>query len=197
VPTTNLFATILRFAFGLSGGVGFSFLLFRQAIFNPNSPVFECLTASVVLAGILALLRSDRQTQAGALAVAVALLRLGFAQSQGWTVAIAGVLLTGGIYLIALIFDMLARRGILFGKFLVVGPLLGGVYLATVPLAAFYSVTGSDLMPHLMRHVFIGLLVGDAVGIGIEVADMWILVRTVRQSRSAAVGRNGAESPRE
>ena len=96
MPTTNLFATILRFAFGLSGGVGFSFLLFRQAIFNPNSPVFECLTASVVLAGILALLRSDRQTQAGALAVAVALLRLGFAQSQGWTVAIAGVLLTGG-----------------------------------------------------------------------------------------------------
>jgi len=141
VPTNNLFATILRFAFGLGGGVGLSFLMFRQSIFDPRSPVFECLTASIVLAAILALLRSDRQTQAGALAVAIALLRLGFAQSQGWTVAIAGVMLTGGIYLIALVFDLLARRGILFGKFLVVGPLLGGVYLATVPLASFYTVT--------------------------------------------------------
>lgn len=197
MPTTNLFATILRFAFGLSGGVGLSFLLFRQAIFDPRSPVFECLTASIVLAGILALLRSDRQTQAGALAVAIALLRLGFAQSQGWTVAIAGVMLTGGFYLIALIFDLLARRGILFGKFLVVGPLLGGVYLATIPLAAFFEVTGSDLMPHLMRHVFLGLMVGDAVGIGIEVADMWILVKSVRQSRSAEGTRTGSEGPRD
>jgi hypothetical protein len=192
VPTTNLFATILRFAFGLSGGVGLSFLLFRQAIFDPRSPVFECLTASVVLAAILALLRSDRQTQAGALVVALALLRLGFAQSQGWTVALAGVLLTGGFYLIALIFDLLARRGVLFGKFLVVGPLLGGVYLATTPLASFFTVTGSDVMPYLMRHVFLGLMVGDAVGLGAEVADMWILVRAVRQSRTEGDGRTGS-----
>ena len=159
--------------------------------------MFQCLTASALLAGILALLRSDRQTQAGALAVAFALLRLGFAQSEGWTVAIAGVMHTGGVYLIALIFDLLARRGILFGKFLVVGPLLGGLYLATMPLAGFFTVSGSQLMPHLMRHVFIGLLVGDAVGIGVEVADMWILVRTVRQSRSAGITRTGSEGSRE
>jgi hypothetical protein len=197
VPTTNLFATILRFAFGLSVGVGVSFLLFRQAIFDPRSPVFECLTASVILAGILALFRSDRQTQAGALAVAVALLRLGFAQSQGWTVAMAGVMLTGGIYLIALIFDLLARRGILFGKFLVVGPLLGGVYLATMPLESFFTVTGSDLMPYLMRHVFLGLIIGDAVGVGVEVADMWMLVKAARQSRSAGAGGPGSEGSME
>lgn len=188
MPTTNLFATILRFAFGLSGGIGLSFLIFRQAIFIPQSPVFQCLTVSVLLAGILALLRSDRPSQAAALAVAIALLRLGFAQSQGWTVVIAGVMHIGGVYLIALIFDLLARRGILFGKFLVVGPLLGGVYLATMPLAAFYTVTGSDVMPYLMRHVFLGLLIGDAVGLGIEVADLWIVARAVRQSRAADSG---------
>ena len=186
MPTTHLFATILRFAFGLTGGVGLSFLVFRQAIFVPQSPVFQCLTVSALLAGILALLRSDRQTQAAALAVAIALLRLGFAQSQGWTVVIAGVMQIGGVYLIALIYDQLARRGILFGKFLVIGPLLGGVYLATIPLAAFYTVAGSDLMPHLMRHVFLGLMVGDAVGVGIEVADLWIVARAIRQSRAEA-----------
>ena len=188
MPTTNLFAAILRFAFGLSGGVGLSFLIFRQAIFIPQSPVFQCLTLSALLAGILALLRSDRQSQAAALAVAFALLRLGFAQSQGWPVAIAGVMHTGGVYLIALIFDLLARRGILFGKFLVVGPLLGGVYLATMPLASFFTVTGSELMPYLMRHVFLGLMVGDAVGIGVEVADLWIVVRVVRQARDGGSG---------
>jgi hypothetical protein len=112
-------------------------------------------------------------------------------------VALAGVALTGGTYLIALIFDLLARRGILFGKFLVVGPLLGGVYLATVPLAVFFKVSGSDLMPYLMRHVFLGLMVGDAVGLGIEVADMWILVRAVRQSRGAGGRRTGSEDSRE
>lgn len=184
MPTTNLFATILRFVFGLSGGVGLSFLIFRQAIFVPQSPVFECLTVSALLAGILALQRSDRQTQAAALAVAIALLRLGFAQSQGWTVAIAGVIHVGGVYLIVLIFDLLARRGVLFGKFLIVGPLLAGVYLATMPLDAFFTVTGSELMPYLMRHVFLGLLIGDSVGIGVEVADLWIVVRAVRQSRA-------------
>jgi hypothetical protein len=133
-----------------------------------------------MLAALLALMRSDRQVQAGALAVALALLRLGFVQSAGWAVAIAGVVHTGGLYLVALIFDLLARRGILFGKFLVVGPLLGGVYLATVPLEAFFDVTGSHLMSHLMRHVFLGLLIGDAVGLGVEIADLWILARVVR-----------------
>ena len=176
---------MLRFGFGLSGGLALSFLIFRQAIFIPQSPVFQCLTVSALLAGILALLRSDRLVQAAALAVAIALLRLGFAQSAGWTVAIAGVMHTGGVFLVALIFDLLARRGILFGKFLVVGPLLGGVYLATMPLAVFFKVTGSDLMPYLMRHVFLGLMIGDSVGIGIEVADLLILARTLRQSRAA------------
>ena len=175
---------VLRFGFGLSGGLVLSFLIFRQAIFDPQSPVFQCLTVSVQLAGILALLRSDRLGQATGLAVAFALLRLGFAQSAGWSVAIAGVMHTGGVFLVALIFDLLARRGILFGKFLVVGPLLGGVYLATMPLAVFFKVTGADLMPYLMRHVFLGLMVGDSVGIGIEVADLLILARAVRQSRA-------------
>jgi len=179
---------VLRFGFGLSGGLGLSFLVFRQAIFIPQSPVFQCLTVSALLAGILALLRSDRQTQAAALAVAFALLRLGFVQSEGWTVAIAGAMHVCGVFLVALIFDLLARRGILFGKFLVVGPLLGGIYLATMPLAIFFKVTGSELMPYLMRHVFLGLMVGDSVGLGVEVADLLILARTVRQSRADGSG---------
>ena len=175
----------LRFGIGLTAVTVSSALIFRSTVFLPSSPMFRCLTAGAMLAGILALMRSDRLSQAGALAVAFALLRLGFAHSQGWAAAVAGAFEVGGLYLIALIFDLLARRGILFGKFLVLGPMLGGVYLATTQLAVLFDITGVDLLPTLMRYVFLGLLIGDTVGFGVEVADLWIFARSVRQPRSA------------
>jgi len=185
VPSTTLSTTLLRFGLGLGVGLTIAYLVYREAIFDPQSPVFQCVTVGALIAGLLALLRTDRPRHALALAAGFALLRLGFVQSEGWMVAGAGVLQTGGVYLVALIFDLLARRGILFGKFLVLGPLLGGVYLATTPLAVFDRVTGAGLLPTLMRFVFLGLLIGDSVGFGVEVADLLVFARAVKRARSA------------
>ena len=124
-------------------------------------------------------MRSDRSREAAALAVALAFLRLGFAYSAGWAPALAGALQVGGLYLVALIFDLLGRRGILFGKFLVLGPLLAGVFLATTPLAFIERISGAEIMPTIMRHVFLGLLIGDTVGFGIEVADLLKVFRVL------------------
>jgi hypothetical protein len=175
----------LRLLMGLGFSLLVSFLVFRAEVFNPQSPMFRCVTAAVMLAALLSLMRDGRLTQAGALATAFALVRLGFAQSEGWTVAIAGAIEIGGMFLVALIFDLLARKGILFGKFLVLGPMLGGVYLATTQLASVYRVSGVDLLPMLMRYVFLGLLIGDSVGFGVEVADLLTIGRRVRRERPA------------
>ncbi len=185
MPSSAIPTILLRFGLGLGVGLLLAFLVYRESIFDPRSPLFQSVTVGLLTAGLLALMRSDRLGQAFALAIAFALLRLGFAQSQGWTVAVSGALQAGGVFVAALIFDLLARRGILFGKFLVLGPLLGGVFLAVTPLAVFDQQLGTDLMPTLMRYVFLGLLIGDSVGFGVEVADLLILARTVRQTRGA------------
>lgn len=199
MPATILRSTILRFALGLGSALLATGLLFREVIFDPrhpaffldrggfrlNHPVVQCVVVGALLAGLLALMRSDQRGRAAWLALGFALLRLGFAHSEGWTPAVAGALQAGGAWLVALIFDLLARRGVLFGKFLVLGPLLGGVYLATTPVAVFFLVTGSELMPTLMRQVFLGLLVGDSVGLGVEVADLLVLVRAARRHQPA------------
>jgi hypothetical protein len=175
----------------LRAGLGFgmvtlvSALIFRSNVFIASSPMFQCLTAGGMLAAIMALMRTDRMTQAAALASAFALLRLGFAQSQGWAAAIAGTIEIGGLFLLALIFDLLARRGILFGKFLVLGPMLGGIYLATIQLSLLSRISGVDLFKTLMQYVFLGLLIGDSVGLGVEVADLLVLSRSNRRQRSA------------
>ena len=69
--------------------------------------------------------------------------------------------------------------------FMIVTPIISSGFQATMPLAIFFKVTGSELMPYLMRHVFLGLMIGDSVGLGVEVADLLILARAVRQSRAS------------
>jgi hypothetical protein len=186
VPSGTLRAAILRFGLGLGVGWVVAFLVFNRQMFDHRQPMFQCISVGLMTAALLALLRSDRPAHAAALATAFALMRLGFVPSEGWLVVVAGMLQVAGLFLIALIFDLLARRGVLFGKFLVMGPMLGGLYLATTQLALFSRVTGSDLMPELMRHVFLGLLIGDSVGFGVEVADLLVLARAARQERSAS-----------
>jgi len=178
----------LRFGLGFGAALTIGFLVFREGLFVRDAPPFLCVSTGALAAALLAFMRSDRPRQAAALAVAFGLLRLGFAYSEGWVVAVAGVLQVAGLYLVALIFDLLGRRGILFGKFLVFGPLLAGVFLATTPLAFFFRISGSEMLPTLMRYVFLGLIIGDTVGFGVEVADLLIVARAAREDRPAEEG---------
>jgi len=174
-------ALVLRFGLGvalvLAAGLG----AFRLAIFDPTAPAFHCVTIGPLLAGLLALLRSDRAAAAAGLAGAFALLRLGFVQSEGWPGPLAGACLVAGALVVSVLFDALARYGIRFGKFLVLGPLLAGLYVAVTPLAELGTLVGSELHVTLLRWAFLGVLIGDSVGLGVEIADLVATVRPATQ----------------
>ena len=104
--------------------------------------------------------------------IAFGLLRLGLIESRGWLIAISGLLLAAGIYLSSIIFDLLGRRGMVFGKFLILGPLVGGLYLALTPMTEFGALTRNGVMYVLMEHVLLGVVIGDGVGLGVEVAEL-------------------------
>ena len=141
-------------------------------MFQIHSPQFQCVTIGVFVAALLALVRSSRGGLALVLACAFALFRLGLIRSEGWLAGLTGLVQAGGFLLAVLIFDQLARRGILFGKFLVFGPLIAGVFLAAAPMAQFHDLTRSNALPLVIQQLFIGLVVGNGVGFGMELADL-------------------------
>jgi hypothetical protein len=60
----------------------------------------------------------------------------------------------------------------MFGKFLILGPLIGGLYLALTPLVEFHALTSSSVMWILLEHVLLGVVIGDGAGLGVEVAEL-------------------------
>ena len=80
-------------------------------------------------------------------------------------------MLGAGVFVSATIFDLLARHGLRFGKFLILGPLLGGLFLAVAPLAEFQFLAPVGAMRMLLLYTFIGIVVGNGSGLGVEAAD--------------------------
>ena len=74
--------------------------------------------------------------------------------------------------MVALIFDRLAERNYRFGKFLLVGPLLGGVYLAATPVAGLGAHGPQAVLRSLLLNTLLGIVIGDGVGLGVELADL-------------------------
>ena len=71
-----------------------------------------------------------------------------------------------------LIYDLLAREGYRLGKFLLMGPLLGGVYIAATPVTAIWGITPSESLTKLVLNCFLGIVIGDGVGLGAEAAEL-------------------------
>ena len=94
-------------------------LIFRSAIVIPGTLAFQCISVGAALAGILSLVRLSRHGYALTIIAVFGVLRLGWVESRGWMVGISGFLLAGGLYLCAIIFDLLGRRGMMIGKFLI------------------------------------------------------------------------------
>jgi hypothetical protein len=163
---------LVRFWFGIAGSLMAGLIIFRAAIVIPALPAFQCITVGIVLAAILSLVRLSRHGYALVVIAVFGVLRLGLVESRGWTMGASGFLLAGGLYLAAIIFDLLGRRGMMFGKFLILGPLVGGVYLALTPLVEFHALTANGVMRILMEHVLLGVVIGDGVGLGVEVAEL-------------------------
>jgi hypothetical protein len=170
-------ALLLRFGLGVAGALAAGLGAFGLAIFDPQEPAFQCVTMGPLLAGLLALLRSDRVRAAFGLAALFALLRLGFVHTEGWAAPVAGACLVFGALVVSVLFDALARYGIRMGKFLVLGPLLAGLYVAVTPLAELGQLVGSELHVTLLRWAFLGVLIGDSTGAGVEIADLLATAR--------------------
>lgn len=177
-----LVAILERFLLGLVGAFSAGLLVFRWRIFDPVDPAFSCITVGALAAGVLALLRSCRPLQAVGLAAAFALFRLGLVEAVGWVPACAGIVLAAGILVVGLIFDMLARRGVRFGKFLIVGPLIGGLYLAAAPLLEFHTLTSVGAARTLLQYTFLGVVLGDGVGLGAEIGDFLAAAQAKRRA---------------
>ena len=169
-PSPNEF--LLRFVAGVAGSIGAGLLVFRLLVFNPGEPAFQCVTVGILCAAVLAAVRISWHGLALVFIIVFGLGRYGLSQTGGWLFGLSGFLLGAGCYLLALIFDLLARRGLLLGKFVIMGLLLGGLFVALTPMVEFHSLTSNGAMRTLMLQLLVGLLVGDGVGLGVELAEL-------------------------
>jgi hypothetical protein len=58
------------------------------------------------------------------------------------------------------------------GKFLLLGPALAGVYLAATPALTLWSVSTATVTRDLVANMFLGVVIGDGIGFGIEMIDL-------------------------
>ena len=168
---------MLRFGAGLAGAVVVGLIVFRASMLFPGHPAFECLTAGGLAAGMLTLVRVGRRSHALLLALAFGLLRFALAREIPLGSATAGLLLGLGLFVVALIFDLLARGGWRFGKFLLVGPLVGGVYLALAPITEAAQMNVLNAATLLVFRMALGMLIGEGVALGVELAELPIVRR--------------------
>ena len=163
---------MVRFWSGVVGSVLLGLVIFGQAVFRPDHPAFECVTVGALAAGMLTLARLAHPGQAIALTLAYAGLRIALAPMLHWGAAVSGVLLALGIFGVAFFYDLLARSGVRFGKFIVVGPLLGGVYLALAPITELGRMNVLNASSLLTFRFALGILVGEGVALGVELAEL-------------------------
>lgn len=170
------FGGTLRFAAGTVGGILAGILAFQWQVFDFENPASQCVTMGALASAILALVRTSRPVQAVRLVGAFAMLQLGIAWTLGPFPAVAQAVWSTfvglGMCLVALIFDRLARMNVRLGKFLVAGPLLGGIYFAATPLLSF--VQSQDVVRALWMNAFLGIVIGDATGLAVEIAELFV-----------------------
>jgi len=169
---------ILRFAAGVLGSTVAGWIAFRGDIFNISSPAFRCISIGVLAAAILALVRSGYTAGALRLVAAFTVLWFGATWHSGPFPALAmaawGASIGLGLFLAAIFFDLLAQLGIRFGKFLVIGPMLGGLYFAATPLSSLVAVQPQGVLRSLWWNAFLGIVIGDGVGLAVEVIELFI-----------------------
>lgn len=163
---------MIRFWSGVAGGVLLGLVIFGQAVFRPDHPAFECVTVGALTAGMLTLARLVHRGHAIALVLGYAGLRIALAPMLSWNTAVSGVLLVLGIFGVAFLYDLLARSGLRFGKFIVMGPLLGGVYLALAPITELERMNLLNASSLLTFRLALGVLIGEGVALGVELAEL-------------------------
>lgn len=169
---------ILRFAAGILGTTVAGWIAFRGDIFNVSSPAFQCVTIGVLAAAILAMVRSGYTVGALRLVAAFTVLWFGATWHSGPFAALAMAAWSAsiglGLFLVAVCFDLLSQVGIRFGKFLVVGPMLGVLYFAATPLASLVAGQPQGVLRSLWWNAFLGIVIGDGIGVAVEAIELFI-----------------------
>ncbi|MDX1389340.1 MAG: hypothetical protein R3344_09125 [Acidobacteriota bacterium] len=175
-PYPSAWGGLVRFAAGVVASAPAGWLLLPGTFFDDSDRLWLCVVTSTLVAGVLSLVRVGRMGGALTVVMGFALLQLGQSWSAGVVAAcvmlIWSLFLGGGVFLSALIFHRLAEMGYAVGKFLLLGPLVGGVYLATTPLAGLSGMLELDVVTSMWLFTYLGIVIGDAVGFGVEMVDL-------------------------
>jgi hypothetical protein len=171
----------LRFIAGFAGSVLVGFLAFRWPVFEIGQPASQCVIVGALVAGAFTLFRVGRPVQAVALVCAFAVVQLPLNIEHGLARCLAtfgwSLFLGLGICVVAAVFDRLGRLGFVFFKFLVAGPLLGGIYLAASPLLGLATGQPESVTTVMWLNSLIGIVIGDGAGFGIELVELVPAVR--------------------
>jgi len=167
---------LLMFAAAMAGSVGAGWIAFRTGIVRFDLPSAQVFTTGALMAGVLTLTRIGKIVPAVSLSAAWVLFQTGTViRDGGFRVAIHAtwsVVLAIGILLIAWIWELLAQRGVSLGKFLLTGPLLGGIYMAAAPVTFLGGISPNSVMRSLLLTFFLGIVIGDGVGLGVELVEL-------------------------
>ena len=172
-----------RFTAAFTAVVCVMALLWRLLPSDFSSPA-GCLAAGALASGMFAFVRGGQAAQAAALGVGAASFQLAGLWYQGPVRAVsaaAGNLVeAAGIAGAAVVFHLLAERGMRWGKALVTGPMVAVAFAAASPASQVGAPSGEGPLRPLLVSGVIGLIVGESVSFGLEAGELgarWLRAR--------------------
>jgi hypothetical protein len=167
-----VWAAIARF---LAGWTGTAAAGLAVTSLTDLFPWARCLAVGVLVSAVLSLVRTGMPRQALLVIAGATALQVGAAVSAGPLRAAgsgaATLALGSGVFAAGVVFDRLAVMGLRSWKFLVVGPLMAGMYAAVSPLTLMGDAGALEAFRTLSLNALLGILIGTASGLGIEIAD--------------------------
>jgi hypothetical protein len=137
-----------------------------------------CLASGALAAGVFAFVRGGQFPQAVTLCAGVVSFHAAALWHQGpgraLSAAAGNLVEAGGIATSAVVFHLLAERGATFGKFLVTGPMMALAFAAASPASSMGTVAVEPPLRALVLGGIVGLVVGDAVGFGLEAGELGV-----------------------
>lgn len=172
-----LVAFVARTLAAATGATAVAALLFGRAVLTPGTLASQAPSHGLLGGAIFAFVRAGRPGAALVLACVNGGVQ-GYLSTatggRGWSDGFLVLLVGCGMTVTAIVFDELARSGLRIGKFLVVGVLLGGVHLAIGPVQLLLNrpLGPGAGMGGLLATAMMGLLIGDGIGIGVELVEL-------------------------
>jgi len=186
VDVSRAAAFAARFAAAFTAVVCTMALLWR--ILPPDFPSpTGCLAAGALASGMFAFVRGGQAVQAAALGAGAVSFQLAGLWHQGplpaLTAAAGNLVEAGGIAGAAVVFHLLAERGVRLGKALLTGPMVGVAFAAAAPATQMGTASGEGALRPLLVGGVIGLIVGESVSLGLEAGELgarWLRARRGR-----------------